>query len=261
MRSPRIVLLLVVTLLLALLAGCAAPAAPATTAPAGGEAAAEAPAGDASTLVVAIAEDTVSLDPARAYETLPTIIHKATYETLVSFAGADVSTVVPGLADTWDISDDGTVYTFALREGAIFSDGSPVEASDVVFSFNRMANLKGNPSFLFDGIASVEAPDASTVVLTLEAPDPAILAKLVFGAFSVTNQEVIEAQGGTAAEDAATTDGAEQWLRAAELGAGRRDGARAQRELQRHPCCYRARHRAQHSRGRHAEDPAGGRRH
>jgi peptide/nickel transport system substrate-binding protein len=206
--------------LLALLAGCAAPAAPATTAPAGGEAAAEAPAGDASTLVVAIAEDTVSLDPARAYETLPTIIHKATYETLVSFAGADVSTVVPGLADTWDISDDGTVYTFALREGAIFSDGSPVEASDVVFSFNRMANLKGNPSFLFDGIASVEAPDASTVVLTLEAPDPAILAKLVFGAFSVTNQEVIEAQGGTAAEDAATTDGAEQWLNQNSAGSG-----------------------------------------
>ncbi len=217
MRSARITLLLVLALLLAMLAGCAAPVA--TTAPAEGEAAAEAPAGD-STLVIAIAEDTVSLDPARAFETLPTIIHKATYETLVTFEGADVSTVVPALAESWAISEDGTVYTFTLREGAVFSDGSPVQASDVAFSFNRMNNLKGNPSFLFAGINSVEASDERTVVLTLAAPDPAILAKLVFGAFSVTNQEVIEAQGGNANADAAETDSAEAWLNANSAGSG-----------------------------------------
>ncbi len=90
----------------------------------------------------------------------------------------------------------------------------------MVFSFNRMANIKGNPSFLAEGIVSVEAPDAGTVVLTLANPDPAILAKLVFDAFSVVNQKQVEEQGGTAAADAATTDKAEQWLNSNSAGSG-----------------------------------------
>jgi peptide/nickel transport system substrate-binding protein len=83
-----------------------------------------------------------------------------------------------------------------------------------------MKNITGNPSFLASGIAAVEAPDASTVVLTLSKPDPSILAKLVFGAFSVVNKAVVTAQGGTDAEDAATTDTAESWLNANSAGSG-----------------------------------------
>jgi peptide/nickel transport system substrate-binding protein len=107
-----------------------------------------------------------------------------------------------------------------LDENARFSDGAPVTAEDVVFSFNRMKNITGNPSFLASGIASVEAPDATTVVLTLSKPDPSILAKLVFGAFSVVNKAVVTAQGGTEAEDAATTDTAESWLNTNSAGSG-----------------------------------------
>jgi len=95
-----------------------------------------------------------------------------------------------------------------------------VKASDVVFSFNRMVNIKGNPSFLADGIVGMEAPDDATFVLTLANPDPAILAKLVFGAFSVTSQAMVEAQGGTAAADAAETDTAEQWFNNNSAGSG-----------------------------------------
>ena len=83
-----------------------------------------------------------------------------------------------------------------------------------------MKNLKGNPSSLAEGIASVEAPDAGTVVLTLTQPDPAILAKLVFSAFSVVNKAQVEEQGGTAGEDAATTDKAETWLNSNSAGSG-----------------------------------------
>lgn len=214
-RAPLYLALLVV---LALLAACAAPVA----APTAGEAAA--PAGAAATqpgtLVLGIAEDTASLDPARAFETLPTIIHKATYDTLVTFPAGSVDSIEPLLAESWTISDDGLVYTFTLRPDAVFSNGDAVKASDVVFSFNRMVNIKGNPSFLADGIVSVEAPDDATFVLTLANPDPAILAKLVFGAFSVTSQAMVEAQGGTAAADAATTDTAEQWLNNNSAGSG-----------------------------------------
>ncbi len=217
-RFARTPLYLALLLILAMLAACAAPAA----APAAGDAAAApaAEAADTSILVVGIAEDTASLDPARAYETLPTIVHRSTYETLVTFPAGGVDSIEPALAESWTISDDGLVYTFTLNPAAVFSNGDPVKASDVVFSFNRMVNIKGNPSFLADGIVSVEAPDDATVVLTLANPDPAILAKLVFGAFSVTSQAMVEAQGGTAAADADTADTAEQWLNNNSAGSG-----------------------------------------
>lgn len=218
MTRRSLTFLLSAVLVLALvLSACAAPAPSGET----GEAAAPEPEGeDASTLVIAIAEDTVSYDPQRAFETLPTIIHKATYQTLVTFPDDSVETVIPDLAESWEISEDGTVYTFTLMDGPTFSNGDPVTASDVAFSFNRLKNLAGNPSFLAETIASVEAPDDKTVVLTLTQPDPAILAKLVFDAFSVVNQSEVEAQGGTAGEDAATADTAEEWLNSNSAGSG-----------------------------------------
>jgi peptide/nickel transport system substrate-binding protein len=212
--NRRTLYLLLITVLALALAGCAAAPAPSAEM---GEPAEGAP---ASTLVIAIAEDTVSYDPQRAFETLPTIVHKATYQTLVTFPDDSVETVIPGLAESWEISDDGTVYTFTLADGPTFSNGDPVTAADVVFSFNRLKNLTGNPSFLAETIASVEAPDDKTVVLTLTQPDPSILAKLVFDAFSVVSKSEVEAQGGTDAEDAATADTAEEWLNSNSAGSG-----------------------------------------
>lgn len=191
----------------------------ATAAPAEGATAA-ATTDDSGALIIAIAEDTASLDPSRAFETTPSIIHKATYETLVTFPTNSVETIEPQLAKEWTISDDGKTYTFTLRDGATFSDGTPVTAADVVFSFNRTKNLKGNPSFLADTLASVSATDDKTVVLTLTAPDPAILAKLVFSAFGVVNSKVVKEQGGTDAADANTADKAETWLNSNSAGSG-----------------------------------------
>ena len=120
-----------------LLIGCA-PAAPASTS---GDAATDSESmatestdAMADTLVIAISEDTASLDPARAFETLPSIVHKATYQTLVTFPADSVEQVAPSLAASWEISDDGTVYTFTLDGNAAFSTGDPVTADDVVFS-------------------------------------------------------------------------------------------------------------------------------
>lgn len=89
--------------------------------------------------------------------------------------------VVPGLADEWTFDDAGTQLTLHMREGATFQDGSPVDAESVKANLERQLN--GGDEMLNAGqlasIASVEAPDDSTVVLKLKSPDaslPAILA-------------------------------------------------------------------------------------
>ena len=175
---------------------------------------------DEKVLVVGLSEDYNGLDVNRAYEPGGSLIHKSVYDTLVTFPPNSVSEIVPNLATEWTKSDDDLVYTFTLRDDVVFSNGDPLTAADVVFSFNRMKNLQDNPAFLADSIASVEAPDDYTVVLTLSQPDPALLPKLVFDAFSVVNAEVVRAAGGTDAPDAAETDTAELWFNDNSAGTG-----------------------------------------
>lgn len=171
-------------------------------------------------LVVGLSEDYHSLDPSRAYEPGGSLVHHSVYDTLVTFPSDSVSEIIPNLAESWEISEDGLVYTFTLRGDVTFSNGDPLTAEDVVFSFNRMKNLRDNPSFLADTIASVEAPDDLTVVLTLSQPDASILAKIIFDAFSILNAEEVRAQGGTDEENAAETDTAEAWLMNNSAGTG-----------------------------------------
>jgi peptide/nickel transport system substrate-binding protein len=172
------------------------------------------------TFTIGIAENSASLDPARGYEQQTSIVHKAIYNTLVTFPADNVSKIVGDLATGWTISDDGLTYTFTLKEGVKFASGNVMTADDVVFSYNRLINIKGNPSSAAGTIASVTAKDAKTVVIKLKAPDPAILAKMVFGAFSVVDAKTVKAQGGTDAADADKTDKAEAWLNANSAGTG-----------------------------------------
>ncbi len=171
----------------------------------------------ANTLVIGLTEDTVTLDPSRAYELHAITIHRPIYETLTTFPAGRVDEIVPGLAEKWDISNDGLTYTFTLKEGPTFSTGRPVTAADVVFSLNRIKNLKGNPSFLADSIDKVEATDDRTVVVTLKESDPALLAKLAFTSMGVMDSTEAQANGAT---DNPDTDKGEQWLNQNSIGSG-----------------------------------------
>ncbi len=177
-------------------------------------------AADKKIFTIGLAENSTSLDPARGYEQQTSIVHKATYNTLVTFPADNVETVVGDLATDWKFSEDGLSVTFTLKEGVAFASGNILTADDVVFSYNRLKNIKGNPSSLASTIASVTAKDAKTVVITLTGADPAILAKLVFGAFSVLDSKTVKAQGGTDAADADKTDKAEAWLNSNSVGTG-----------------------------------------
>ncbi len=83
-------------------------------------------------------------------------------------ANPDRSKVGPGLAESWEISDDGLRYTFHLRE-AKFSDGSPITAEDVAFSWHRMRFQKDSAyNAPFQPLKEIAAKDAKTVVMTLD---------------------------------------------------------------------------------------------
>ena len=105
--------------------------------------------------------------------------------------------VVPSLAEKWDVSKDGMTYTFHLRPGIKFSDGSPITAEDVAWNLEQFANPEVNISLpsLGEGIKKVSAPNKTTVVVELEYPVAAFLYNIaVFPAFIVPKAKV-EAEG------------------------------------------------------------------
>ena len=161
-----------------------------------------------------------TLDPGLAFELTGNMIHKATYNTLVTWADDNVNEIVPDLAESWETSEDGKVFTFHLRKGVKFHTGNTMTAADVKWSWERSMGLKGNPSFLFDGVMSIEAPDDYTVVVTKEKPDPAFLAKSTFGCFGVIDSKVAMEHGATSGPDADQTDKAEEWFNQNSAGTG-----------------------------------------
>lgn len=138
----------------------------------------EAPAGD-NTLVFGTTEMPSTIDPADVYEKLASDILFNTTNRLVEFDPA-TNDIGPGLAESWEVSEDGLTYTFTLREGVVFQDGSDMTSEDVVWSLNRSLNI-GHPdgaSFLISSIESIEAPDDTTVVITISEPNSTFLARL-----------------------------------------------------------------------------------
>ncbi len=123
-----------------------------------------------------------NLDPtAGAAAAIDEVVYANIFEGLTRFAPD--GSVVPGLAESWDISDDGLIYTFSLREGVTFHDGTAMSAEDVVFSLDRARSEDSTNAQkpLFAGIESVEAVDDTTVVVTLSAPDGAFPFKMAWG--------------------------------------------------------------------------------
>ncbi|MBW4436974.1 MAG: ABC transporter substrate-binding protein [Pleurocapsa minor GSE-CHR-MK-17-07R] len=111
----------------------------------------------------------VALDPALGSNDPEIALNRAIYDYLVNVKPD--SSIAPALASAWDISEDGLTYTFTLREGVTFHDGSAFSSADVVFTFNRLVEL-GSPALnLLGSDFVVAAPDATTVTFTLSAPN------------------------------------------------------------------------------------------
>jgi peptide/nickel transport system substrate-binding protein len=164
--------------------------------------------------------DLRTLDPNSAFEQAWFIIGRNVYEPLVTFAGSDLTKVVPSLAKSWTISSDGLVYTFTLDPAAKFWDGSPVTPADIVFNFQRFLNLKGVGSFILTGVQKVAAVGSNQVQITLDSRNPDLLNILTSPGLGIGQAAAIKAHGGTDAADAATSDTARTWLDQHSVGTG-----------------------------------------
>jgi peptide/nickel transport system substrate-binding protein len=105
--------------------------------------------------------------------------------------------VVPGLAESWHVSKDGLTYTFHLRKGLKYSDGSPLTAEDVAWNLEQFADPEVNISLagVAEGMESARATNADTVVVKLEHPVAAFLYNLaIFPAF-IVDKEKLEQEG------------------------------------------------------------------
>ena len=123
-------------------------------------------------LIVALQLEPPNLDPTGgAAGAIDQVVYSNVFEGLTRFA--EDGSVVPGLAESWEVSEDGTEYTFTLRDGVTFHDGTTFDADDVVFSLDRARadDSTNAQKALFAGIESVEAVDPLTVKVTLTQPD------------------------------------------------------------------------------------------
>ena len=151
-----------------------------------------------------------SLDPARTEqgEKGEAFIDNV-YERLLD-VGTDGPDLIPSLAtevlttENGLVSEDRLVYTFPLREGVVFHDGTDFSADDVVFSWERVMTMnlpEGQAAALVDSVESVVAVDDFTVEVTLTEPDASFLYSVVLNtAASVVSPEAVEENGGVVAD-------------------------------------------------------------
>src|SRR5471032_3224615 len=101
-----------------------------------------------TTLVIAIAADPTGFDPEAVQNNTSGFIMATIFDSLVRYKPGSVD-VEPGLAESWDISADGLTYTFHLRKGVKFHDGTPFNAPSYVKTINRLLD-KGDADSIFN---------------------------------------------------------------------------------------------------------------
>ncbi|TJW61888.1 MAG: ABC transporter substrate-binding protein [Mesorhizobium sp.] len=162
-------------------------------------------------IIVTYKDDIATLDPAIGYDWQNWSMINALFSRLVDYKPGTTE-LGPSLADSYDVSDDGKVYTFKLHPGVKFTNGRAVTAADVKWSIERAVNPKtqGPGAGFFHSIVGADkmtagtaetmegitAIDDHTVKFTLAQPDATFLNVLALNFASVVPKEAVEAAGG-----------------------------------------------------------------
>ncbi|HBG97664.1 MAG TPA: ABC transporter substrate-binding protein, partial [Rhodobacteraceae bacterium] len=151
-------------------------------------------AGPPDSLVLGMQLEPPNLDPtAGAAGAIDEVVYANLFEGLTRFR--EDGSIAPGLAESWEVSEDGRSYTFHLRDGVRFHDGTAFDAGDVVFSLDRARGPDSTNAqkALFDGIEAVTALDPGTVRVDLGAPDSGFLWALAWGDAVILAPETADA--------------------------------------------------------------------
>ena len=146
-----------------------------------------------SDITVAMQLEPPHLDPTSAAAgAIDSVLYSNVFEGLTRFMGD--GSVVPGLAESWEISEDGLTYTFKLHSGVTFHDGTTMDAEDVKFSLDRInADDSVNAQkALFSAISEVNVVDPTTVEIKLSEPNGNLLFNLAWGDAVIVAPESID---------------------------------------------------------------------
>lgn len=131
--------------------------------------------GEPKTVRINISSEPDSLDPWQSAATDTEAIFHNVFEGLCLYN--EKGEIIPGLAESWDVSEDGKTYTFHLRKDVKFHNGKEFSSADVLYTYNNLAGMSGEKavSSKFEIVEGFTADDASTFTITLKEPSAGFL--------------------------------------------------------------------------------------
>jgi peptide/nickel transport system substrate-binding protein len=170
-------------------------------------------------LVVDTQFDAVTFDPGRVFEFTGNFIDQQIYETALTYKGDNLTNVEPSVT-SYKMSADDKVLTLTLNGKHTFSDGKPVTVDDIVYSYQRLLGIAGNPAFLLDDPAGkpiqIAKVDDKTLTLTSSVANPALPTILPNPSLGIVEKSVVSQHGGTTDEK----DSAQSYLDTHSAGSG-----------------------------------------
>lgn len=175
----------------------------------------------AGNIIVGTTDTVNTLDPAKCYNYYCSNVMHNVAQTLVTYP-PDSTQLQPDLAKAMpEVSDDGLTYTFKLKQGVTFQDGSKLTSKDVKFSLDRSLwmNHPEGAGFLLAGIDSIDTPDEYTVVIHLKAPDITFVSKLAYVEATILPSDAYPSPDGPIPDDAKRAT-YEQYVKEDLIGSG-----------------------------------------
>ncbi len=166
--------------------------------------------------------DIITLDPAEVFEFSGGEIIAQLYDRVMTYEPDDLTNLVGGVVDKWEVAEDGKTITFTMRPDQTFASGNPVTAEDVVYSLRRVIKLDKTPAFIFQQFGwtpenvddLVKVVDGQPQITIAEDLSP----ELVLNALSAGIASVVDSK--TVQEHEQDGDMGYEWLKSNSAGSG-----------------------------------------
>lgn len=142
------------------------------------------------TITIGVANDVTTLDPQGSNTDANMMVFLLTHETIVEI-DPNSGDIIPGLASSWTVSDDGCIFTFTIPQGVRFTDGTPFVIDDIKYTYER-ANGSSFTKSKVSLIKDIEILDETHIAITIEKPSQEFLVLLAHKSMSILSQALTE---------------------------------------------------------------------